>query len=617
MTNQQAAGPNPASEVDPVTFSILSSAFVSLVDEMVGALRDACLSFVIYCGDVSGGLLNARGELVAQGTRDVAVHVGALQPSTKAVIEDFGEVEQGIEEGDVFAFNEPYRGGTHLPDMTFISPIFWKDELIAFTATKGHWSDVGGATPGSMNALAADIYAEGLVIPPLKVVSRGVMRHDVRNLIMANIRIPVNSTGDLIAHIEAARVGERRLHSLIEKYGLDTVVGSMEGTLDHSERELAAVILECEEGAWETEDFIDYDPQAPDEGPVKVSLKMTIQHDPPRVIYDMRGSGPPVQSGMNGTRGSTFGALVAGTKYIFPKPLMNAGWLRIIKAVFPETSVVNAVRPYAVCGEVSGAYEKTTACVQRVWAQVLPRRSFAGNFNLEYVVAGGIDDRPGRNNNYFVYYHWHTGGWGGKFGADGRDCGAAIFGLGILNQSTEVIERLWPVTFDRLAPVTDSMGAGRWRGGAGLESVLRVENAGGVRLSYIADRGEDGPGGPRGLFGGADGIPIRVLKNIGTDDEENLPIYFADEFVGQHGNFYHVSSGGGGYGDPLERDPEAVMEDVMDKYISMRSALEHYGVVMEVRDAELLDYRIDFEATQALRAERRAARSNGGETSHE
>ena len=616
MTNHQL-GPAVGPHIDPVTFSILSSAFISLVDEMVSALQDSCLSFVIYCGDVSGGLLNARGELVAQGTRDVAVHVGALQPSTQAVIEDFADVEGGIEEGDVYAFNTPYRGGTHLPDMTFISPIFWDGEVVAFTATKGHWSDVGGATPGSMNALAADIYAEGLIIPPLKVVSRGVVRHDVRNLIMANIRIPVNSTGDLIAHIEAARVGERRLHGLIAKYGLDVVLGSMDATLDHSERELAAEILKCAEGTWETEDFIDYDPQVPEDGPVKVSLKMTIQHNPPRVIYDMRGSGPPVQSGMNGTRGSTTGALVAGTKYIFPKPLMNAGWLRIIEAVFPETSVVNAVRPYAVCGEVSGAYEKTTACVQRVWAQVLPQRSFAGNFNLEYVVAGGVDDRPGRNNNYFVYYHWHTGGWGGKYGADGRDCGAAIFGLGILNQSSEVIERMWPVTFQRLAPVTDSMGAGRWRGGAGLESVLRVENAGGVRLSYIADRGEDGPGGPRGLFGGHDGIPIRVVKNIDTAEESSLPIYFADEFVGQHGNFYHVSSGGGGYGDPLDRDPQAVVEDVMDKYISLRSARHHYGVVIKVRDADLLDYQIDIEATQTLREEMRAARPQGGETDYE
>ena len=612
MTGRSETSPGRAA-VDPVTFSILSSAFVSLVDEMVGALQDACLSFVIYVGDVSGGLLNAKGELVAQGTRDVAVHVGALQPSTQAVIEDFGDLEGGIEEGDVYAFNEPYRGGTHLPDMTFISPIFWEGELIAFTATKGHWSDVGGATPGSMNALAADIHAEGLVIPPLKIVSRGVVRHDVRNLIMANIRVPVNAAGDLIAHIEAARVGERRLGSIIAKYGLETVLASMEETLDHSERELIAEILQCPEGTWETEDFIDYDPQAPEEGPVRVSLKMTIQHDPPRVIYDLRGSGPPVQSGMNGTHGSTSGALVAGTKYIFPKPPMNAGWLRIIRAVFPKTSVVNAIRPYAVCGEVSGAYEKTTACVQRLWAQVLPHRSFAGNFNLEYMVAGGVDDRPGRHSSYFVYYHWHTGGWGGKYGADGRDCGAAIFGLGILNQSSEVIERMWPVTFDRLAPVTDSMGAGKWRGGAGLESVLRVENSGGVRLSYIADRGEDGPGGPRGLFGGRDGIPIRVVKNLGADDEQVLPIYFADEFIGQHGTFYHVSSGGGGYGDPLERDPGAVLEDILDRYISLESARRHYGVVIQVRDADLLDYRIDIEATRALRAELRAALTPTGE----
>ncbi len=199
------------------------------------------------------------------------------------------------------------------------------------------------------------------------------------------------------------------------------------------------------------------------------------------------------------------------------------------------------------------------------------------------------------------------------YGADGRDCGAAIFGLGILNQSSEVIERMWPVTFDRLAPVTDSMGAGRWRGGAGLESVLRVENTGGVRLSYIADRGEDGPGGPRGLFGGSDGIPIRVVKDLGTDTEQDLPIYFADESIGQHGTFYHVSSGGGGYGDPLQRDPDAVLEDVLDRYVSLEAARRDYGVVIEVGDADLLDHRIHVEGTRALRAQFRAARSDEGE----
>lgn len=600
---------------DPVTFSILSSSLVNLVDEMVSSLQQSCMSFVIYVGDVSGGLLNAGGELVAQGTRDVAVHIGALQPSTQSVIEDFEQ--EGMNPGDVFMFNDPYRGGTHLPDMTFVAPVFWEGELVAFTATKGHWSDVGGSTPGSMNALAPDIHAEGLMVPPLKLVDRGEIRSDVRNLVLSNLRIPVDVGADMVAHIQASRTGERRLHELIKKYGIDTVLASFDETLDHSERELTAEILQCPEGTWETEDYIDYDPAAPEKGPVPIRVKMTIQHDPPRIIYDLRGSGPPVRSGMNGTRASSYGALVAGTKYIFPKPLMNGAWWRLIEAIFPDESVVNCAPPFACCGEVSGAYEKTTTCVIRLWAHLRPDRSFAGNFNLEYVMAGGVDDRPGREGNYFVYYHWHTGGWGGKSGADGRDCGAAIFGLGILNQSYEVLERVFPLTFDRMAAVTDSCGAGRWRGGAGLESILRVENEGGVRVSYVSDRGPRGPGGPKGLFGGEEGIPIRIVKNIGTEAEQDLDVYFADIHFDKGETFYHVSSGGGGYGDPLEREPDLVLEDVLDGFVSVEKAQEAYGVVIHEMDAEVLDYRVDREATKALRARRAKEQTdwtpNGGE----
>ena len=176
---------------------------------------------------------------------------------------------------------------------------------------------------------------------------------------------------------------------------------------------------------------------------------------------------------------------------------------------------------------------------------------------------------------------------------------------------------MWPVTFDRLAPVTDSMGAGRWRGGAGLESVLPGRERG-RRAALLHRRpGRGRTRRPRGLFGGKDGIPIRVAKNVGTGPGGEPPIYFADEFVGRHGTFYHVSSGGGGYGDPLERDPGAVLEDVMDRYTSLRSAREDYGVVIEVRDADLLDYRIDIEATRVLRARMRAAGPDGGESNHE
>jgi N-methylhydantoinase B len=591
--------------LDPVTFSILSSSFVSLVDEMVSRLQQSCMSFVIYVGDVSGGLLDAKGQLIAQGSRDVAVHVGALQPSTQAVIEDFGI--DGLHPGDVFIFNDPYRGGTHLPDVTLISPIFWGNDLVAFTATKGHWSDVGGPVPGSMNIMAADIHGEGLLIPPLKLVDAGQLRMDVRNLILSNMRLPIQVEADMVAHIEAAKTGERRLVALIEKYGIDTVLKAFSEELDRTEQELAQEILKCPEGSWETEDFIDYDPTAPEAGPVRVSLRMTIQHSPPRIVYDMTGSGPPVRSGMNGTRSSTSGALVAGTKYIIPQPPMNAGWLRLIQVILPDNSVVAAAYPYACCGEVSGAYEKAIACVIRLWAEVRPHRSFAGNFNLEYVMAGGVDDRPGREGNYYVYYHWHTGGWGGKYGSDGRDCGDAIFGLGILNQSVEVMERMWPVTFEAISPVRDSAGPGRWRGGVGLESVLRIENEGGARVSYTADRGRKGPGGPRGLFGGKDGVPIRIMRNVGTPGEQELDVYFADLQFGQGDTLYHVSSGGGGYGDPLDRDPEAVAADVLDGFVSLERAREDYGVVLHAPDAKAGGDDIDWVATDRLRWTMKAA----------
>jgi N-methylhydantoinase B len=190
---------------------------------------------------------------------------------------------------------------------------------------------------------------------------------------------------------------------------------------------------------------------------------------------------------------------------------------------------------------------------------------------------------------------------------DGRDLGAAIFGLGILNQSIEVMERIWPITFESFAAVSDSPGAGRWRGGAGVESLLRFENAGGARVSYVADRGARGPGGPPGLFGGHPGSRVRLSRDRGTEHEQELEIYFADEHIPMTGTFFHVSSGGGGYGDPLERDPAAVLEDVMDRFVSVQSARDDYGVVIQVGNVDMLEYTLDHAATAALRAERAAS----------
>ena len=579
---------------------------VNLVDEMASTVQRSCLSFSIYVGDFSGGLLDDKGHLVAEGTRDVSVHVGALEPSTKAVIEDFPRDE--MKPGDVFMYNDPYRGGTHLPDMTFIKPVFWNGKIVAFTCTKGHWLDVGGSIPGSMDPLATEIYQEGQDVPPMKVIEEGQPRHDVINKLMSNIRVPLESGGDMWAQIEGTRTGERRLLEMIEKYGADIVLSAMQETIDYTERQMIAEILKCPEGTWEAEDFIDYDPGNPDKGPVRVHVKLTLQHNPPKLIYDVRGSGPPTQSGMNATYSSSHGAIVAGTKHIFPWILLNSGWLRVIQAIYPKESVLNVPRPYACCGEVAGSFEKLCHAVIAVWSQIKPDKAFAPAFNLSYFMAGGRDDRPGMADKYFIYFHWMTGGWGGMSDRDGRDAASPIFGAGVINQSIEMKERLWPVTLQHFSHKTDSMGAGKFRGGSGLDSAMRIDNWGGVLLSHCGDRGKFGPGGPPGLFGGKRGIYQGVTYNPGRPNEKWLDLMFSGVKVEKGAVLAHYTQGGGGYGDPLEREPDMVLEDVLDEFVSLDSARDEYGVVINAIDPEILDYRIDWDATQKLREEMRQAK---------
>ena len=593
-------------KLDAVTFSILSSALVNLVDEMVSTVQRSCLSFSIYVGDFSGGLMDADGNLVAEGTRDVSVHVGALDPSTKATIEDFPRDQ--MKPGDVFMYNDPYRGGTHLPDLTFIRPIFWEGEIVAFTVSKGHWLDVGGSIPGSMDPLATEIYQEGQDVPPMKVIEGGVPRKDVINKLMSNIRVPLESGGDMWAQIAGTETGETRMLEMMNKYGGDVVLSAMQETIDHTERQVIAEVLKCPEGTWESEDFIDHDPKFPEKGPVRVHAKMTLQHNPPKIIFDVTGSAPPVHSGMNATQSSSHGALIAGTKHIFPWILLNNGWLRVIEAKYPKASVINAPRPYACCGEVSGAFNKLIHVVINCWSNVKPEKAFASSFNLEYFMAGGYDDRPRMGNKYFIYYHWMNGGQGGMYGQDGRDASAPLFGLGVTQQSMEMKERQWPVTLQYLKHKTDCMGAGEFRGGCGMDSAFRIDNEGGVTMSYCGDRGKFGPGGPPGLFGGNRGIYHGVNYNPGRPNEKWLDVMFSGVPVDGGDVLAHYTQGGGGYGDPIERVPDRVLEDVLDEYVSIEKAREDYGVVIDAVDHEILDYRVNQANTEKLRAEMRRAR---------
>ena len=585
--------------LDPVTFEVLKNAFVTVVDEMAEQILRTCHSFVIYSRDFSCALCDANGDTIMQGSQDIAVHVGTLHLKAKAVLEDF---EGDIHDGDVFAVNDPYRGGTHFPDVSLIRPVFADGELVALAQANGHWADVGGSVPGSFDVGATDHFGEGVRIPPIRVVDKGVPRDDVINMIASNSRAPGDIVGDCHAQIEATRVAESELFRLIGKYGKQTVVAAFGEVQDYVEGLTRARVRDLPDGTWETTDHVDFDP-AGEEGLVEVALKMTIAGD--EVHYDLSGSDPAIASFLNSGAGVAFSGAIASAKTFLPEIPLNSGFYRAITVdVGPEGTVVNAGWPNAVTGSVSGAYEKIMNAGFELWSQVMPERAMACCFNLEYLLVGGRDART-EDRPFFMWYDWMAGGWGGRAGRDGQDCTSPVFGVGLAVQPLEGQERLTPVLTADHHIIPDSGGPGKHRGGVGVRKGGTLTQVQAAVMSYCCDRARSVTWG---IGGGLPSIPHGVWLNRGTDDERFLGANFSGVRVKEGDVFERPSAGGGGLGDPLERDVDEVLEDVIDGYVTVRRAALDYGVVVEEVDVELAEYRIDEDATTELRERQRGER---------
>jgi N-methylhydantoinase B len=586
--------------LNPVTFEVLKNAFVTVVDEMAEQILRTCHSFVIYSRDFSCALCDANGDTVMQGSQDIAVHVGTLHLKAKAVLEDF---EGDIHEGDVFAVNDPYRGGTHFPDVSLIRPVFADGEMIALAQANGHWADVGGSVPGSFDVGATDHFGEGVRIPPVRVVDRGVTRDDVIAMIASNSRSPDDIVGDCHAQIEATRVAESELFRLIDKYGKDTVVAAFGEVQDYVEGLTRARLAELPDGTWETVDYLDFDPGS-GEGLVAVHLKLTIDGD--KVHYDLTGSDPAIASFLNAGAGTAFSGAIASAKTFLPEIPLNSGFYRAVTVdVGPEGTVVNAGWPVAVTGSVSGAYEKIMNAGFELWSQIMPERAMAGCFNLEYLLVGGRDARTDARP-YFMWYDWMAGGWGGRDGRDGQDCTSPVFGVGLAVQPLEGQERLTPILTSTHQIQPDSGGPGRHRGGVGVLKGGTLTEVEGAVMSYCCDRSRSVTWG---IGGGLPSIPHGVWLNPGTDDERFLGANFSGVPVTEGDAFVRPSAGGGGLGDPLTRDPQEVLADVEDGYVSVKRAALDYGVAIKEVDADLAEYEIDDEATDKPRTEQRATRA--------
>jgi N-methylhydantoinase B len=581
--------------IDPITFQVLNNAFSSIVDEMAALVQKCAFSPVVSDGrDYSGTICTADGDLVASETTDLPAHLGTIPFTVKGMLDWIGMAkEEYFAPGDIVVVNDAYVGGTHNNDVRLVMPVFVGGRIVAFVQDSAHWTDIGGHVPGTFDPNARSSHGEGLIIPPIRLVREGVLDHDLVRVILRNIRTPEVAYGDLMAQIGAVRLGSRRLEALIDRYGLDLIEREMEALLPEEFRKLP-------DGTEEFTAWIDRDPGADSDEPVPVRMALTVDGD--RAVYDFSGSAPETKGAINGTRSATVSAAIVTTKANFPWVPMNQGVFKAIDFVLPEGLVCSARYPAPVSGMAASIFPAVTDCVLGTYIRLVPERCIAGPTGLINTVSGGYDPRPGFERE-FVTYIWLEGGWGGRPAKKDNHTTMCFFATSATNQPMEPQGRLFPLTFDAYRLETDSSGAGYHRGAPGVTKIWRFTHGDAVFSSL----GDGERFGPWGYAGGNDAAGARIAYAPGTDEEVNLGVYRTGFPVKQGRQILFFHSGGGGFGDPLARPPEWVLEDVENDIVSVETAERDYGVVVRRGDRPWR-FQLDPEATEAARARRRAER---------
>jgi N-methylhydantoinase B len=591
--------PESMSSADLMTFEVLRNYFRAICNEASTFIERVAYSPILTEGhDYTLAVFNREGKMLAHGDRDLAAHFSAGEWKVKACMDVFPDMRPG----DIYMMNDPYLGGSHVCDVAFVRPVFHDGEVIAFGMAIAHWVDVGGPVPGSFNPLARDFYAEGLRIPPVLLYRDDKPNEDIFTIIKANVRAYSNLVADIAAQLGGVRLLERRLMECWQKYGTDTVERMIGQLFDYTERRFRAAVAELPPGEYECVDHGDRDINHPDQPPIRVHGVLRITEDG-RISFDFTESDPaPLMSwGFAGVE--LQGAICDGTLHCFPHlgPL-NHGLIRSIEVISKKGTCVDVVKPTPTTGYASGAYEKVDQLVIGCWSQALrtvnSRYITAGTMNLANIVYGGIDPDTGKE---FVSYTWVEGGGGARPYKDGLSFTTMLYACGAQNEPAETLERWYPVLHTRVEVVQDSCGHGRYRGGYGIHRDFTVRKN--MSLTNHADRAEKTP---MGFGGGTNGGAVSLWLNKGTSEEQSLGVHCLNFPVKAGDHLSFAGNGGGGYGNPLDRDPAAILEDVIDEYLSAAKAKQMYGVVIDVVDAEMLDYRIDTEATERLRSEMRA-----------
>ena len=572
---------------DPIAFELFKSALFSIADEMALTIFRTSYSGVLKANmDYSTALATADGRLVAQGLT-IAGHLGAIPTALDEVMKRFGE---RMAPGDVYALNDPFAGGMHLPDIFVFKPIYLDGERLAFAATVCHHTDVGGRVAGSNAADSTEIYQEGLRIPPLKLYERGEPNETLFEIIENNVRVPVKVMGDLRAQLAACHIAERAFLDLVERYGVEFSLTCMEEVIDHAERMARAAISELPDGVFSFEDWIDDDGIDPGE-PIRIHVTFTKRGD--GLSADWTGCSPQVKGAINGTLGWAKAVIYCAVKCVLPADIPNnEGVFRAIEVIAPRGSIANMELP-AACAARGLRGFRMLDCAFGALARMLPDRVFAASEggNTGISIGGYYADR-----SPFIYVEFVAGAWGGRPWADGADGQSNVF-ANMASHSVEVTEAEYPLECLAYELVPDREGAGRFRGGTPFRRDYRFKEEEGV-LQVRSDR-RDFP--PYGLYGGQPGKPSR---NVLNPDTENRALPSKVTMTFRRGDvFRHELAGAGGWGDPLERDPAAVLADVRNEVVTKGRAFDDYGVVIDTDT-----WTVDRPATRARRARLRTAR---------
>src|SRR5919198_6561188 len=569
----------PAKDIDPFTVEIVKDSLIAVGDEMFVALQRTSKSTIIYeVLDFASGLTDAHGQLITQGN-GVTGFLGTLTFAVTYTLEKFGA--EGLQPGDVIITNDPYTGGgTHLSDVSLVVPIFYRDELVAFSASKAHWTEVGGKDPGSWTTDATEVFQEGLQFPCVKLYEAGRPVQSLIDLIEANVRLPDMTLGDMRAQAASLRLGATRFQELCDKNGLGVVLGSIEALLDYGERMTRLELAKLPNGVYEAEDTIDDDGIG--NGPFPVRVKVTISDD--EFVCDFTGTHPQVPGPVN----CTLTGLHSGVRSIFkaitgPQIPVNEGCFRPLRVICPPGTIFTAERP----APVSTYWETMNYVTDLLWkalAPVVPDRLTAGHFlSVCGVVVAGLHPDT---NELFLLVEPQAGGWGAGLRKDGES-GLMCVGDGETYLiPIEVAEARYGIIVDQFALDPTEAGAGRHRGGRGCIREYRAA-VDGVTITATFGRHKYVPWG---IAGGRDGS--RNAVHILYEDGREVVVGKTARTLLERGEVARLVTGtGGGWGDPHERPVEEVVEDVRDGYVTVEQAERDYGVVLDPETLEIVRVR--------------------------